>query len=166
MSRTSNLRLAGLGIIWPWSSPAPAPGSGANPANLVSVDALNRSLAVAKRNGVNPAMIQSLWLAGADEVQMLLAANGSQDPARMLQIITGAIPPTGQPVTDALSYPAAAIPQYQSWGPLSPDAIASLTNTVNALAPPGGSSWLDWIIANWPWLALGGVGVWWVSKQL
>ena len=37
-------------------------------------------------------------------------------------------------------------------------------------ALPGGPDWTTgigaWLAANWPWLALGGVGIWWVSKRL
>ena len=44
-------------------------------------------------------------------------------------------------------------------------------------AAPGGPNWLtqaaddtagglSWLEANWPWLALGAVGIWWFSKQL
>ena len=143
----------------------------ANPANapMASTAALNQALATAQANGVDPGTIQALWMGGADAVQLQIAASSPAQaqaalaPGGALQSVTGVTPAAGEPVSSALLYPAAAQPQLMNYGPLTPDQIAALTQATNP--PIGSASWLAWLEANWPWLALGGIGLWWFSKQ-
>jgi len=149
----------------------------ANPANapMASTAALNQALATAQANGVDPGTIQALWMGGADAVQLQIAASSPAQaqaalaPGGALQSVTGQTPAAGQPMSTALLYPAAAQPQLMNYGPLTPDQIAALTSAMD-ITQTGISTaltgWGAWFQANWPWLALGGIGLWWVSKQL
>jgi hypothetical protein len=137
----------------------------ANPANapMASVPQLDSAVAMAKANGVDPALIQSLWMAGADSVQLTLAASGSQDAAQMLLVQTGPTPPAGQPVTDSGLWPIT--PVQEGYGPLSPDQVSSAADAATAAEDAaaavgaGAGATASWLGSNWGWLALGGLGV-------
>jgi len=141
-----------------------------NPANfpMASTDALNQALATAQQNGVDPSVIQSLWMAGADAVQLQIAASSptaaaaALAPGGALQSITGVTPVAGEPSTSALLYPAPAVPQYDTSLPAL--ISAPIYGGAGSGASSGGAA--DWFSQNWPWLALGAISVWWLTKEL
>lgn len=132
-----------------------------------SVPQLNSALATASANGVDPGLIQALWMTGADSSQLMLAASGSQDAAQMLQVQTGVTPVAGQPVTSSGLWPIT--PTQQGYGPLSPDQVSAAADAITAAqnaatdaaaaAGGGAGATASWLSSNWGWLALGGLGV-------
>jgi len=158
---------AGQSGVATYNATVAAQEAAKNPTNrpIASTSDLQGALNTAQANGVDPSIINSLWMAGADAVQLQIAASSPTQaaaaiaPGGALQSLTGVTPVAGQPVSSSLLYPSAAIPQLQTYGPLSPDQIASIANVTQAGAGAG-----DWVSANWPWLALGALGVFWLLK--
>jgi len=145
----------------------------ANPANapMASTADLNNALALAQQNNVDPSVIQSLWMAGADSLQLQMAASSPAQaaaalaPGGALESLTGVTPPAGQPMTDALLYPASDVPQYDTSLP----AIAASAIYGSPTGPGGLPSWctqdaLGLGLTNCVYLAIGGGALllWWL----
>jgi len=140
----------------------------ASRTNLASQSSLQAALA----SGSNAGVVQTLYALGATDSELQAVANGSRDPVELLNYLTGNSPAPGQPVTATSTYPQAAVPQQVWYGPLPPAAISATVTAADAAAAAasaitgGTSDALAWLGNNWPWLALGGIGVWWLSREL
>jgi len=53
-----------------------------------------------------------------------------------------------------------------TWQGAGPSAPSWIEAGIQQTAIPTASDASSWLAQNWPWLALGAIGVWWVSKQL
>lgn len=177
MSRRDHLRMAGYlgqgspqtGIPW-WESILTGGGANiaediasynagvtAKEANAAAAaeapdnsPAMQSAITAAINAGNDPSTVMNLWQNGASAIQMQLLANGAITPD---QIVT----PGTQPLTSSqLST------YYQNLFTTSP-APAAGSAAAGAVSSDPVTAWL---LANWPWLAIGALGLWWVSKKL